>query len=383
MRILYVIPYFSPVMGGDVYVCSKMAQAMVEMGHKVTIATTDYQIDGEFVKEHEKIGASILVFKCLMNSGLFLFSPSIKRWARENLDHYDIIHLHGFRSYQNSIIVNYSIRYHKPYILQAHGQILRVVARQRQKKLFDRLWGNKILLNATKVFALGNNEADNCLAMGAIKENILIVRNGINPDEYANEPVSGSFRRRHSMGQEKKIVLYLGRLHKQKGVDLLVEAFSLLSQEEREAVLVLAGPDHGTGDEMRRLVESLHLSNRVVITGYLSEPEKREALSDATVFVTPSYYGFPITFAESCHYGVPIITTNRGDVLDWIDGRVGIVTEDSAASLSRAMKQLIRDDALRERMSKEAERLAEREFNLNVIMKNVNDIYLALMERTS
>ena len=121
MKILHVIPYFNPKRGGDVYVCSTLARKLANRRNDVTIITTNFEFDKKYARLIEKDGVKIISFDCILNLGLFLFSPSIKKWLQANIMDYDIIHLHNFRSYQNNVVKYFSKKYNKPYVLQAHG----------------------------------------------------------------------------------------------------------------------------------------------------------------------------------------------------------------------------------------------------------------------
>jgi glycosyltransferase involved in cell wall biosynthesis len=123
MRVLQVIPYFTPKRGGDVNVCYNISKYLVKHGHHVTIITTNFEFDNEFAENAIDEGIEVISFCCVANIFLYLISPGMKKWLDVNLQKFDVIHMHNFRSYQNNIVHQYAKKYKVPYILQAHGDI--------------------------------------------------------------------------------------------------------------------------------------------------------------------------------------------------------------------------------------------------------------------
>lgn len=124
MKILQVIPYFTPKRGGDVNVCYNLSNQLVGREHEVTIISSDFEFDSKYAASIAKEGVKVIQFHCVAKAGLFLTSPSMNKWLKKNLGNYDIVHMHNFRSYQNNSTHYYAMRYKIPYILQAHGSVL-------------------------------------------------------------------------------------------------------------------------------------------------------------------------------------------------------------------------------------------------------------------
>jgi len=235
-------------------------------------------------------------------------------------------------------------------------------------------WGIKFVFGVPGTSSLG--------LVDALRKNEnvkYIVANGINLDEYKKLPEKGVFRKKYSINDNDKIILYVGRLHKSKGIDLLAKAFSDISKESDDVKLVLVGPDDGYKAELMNLLRRLEISDKTIFTGFVSNDEKMAALIDADVFVTPSFSGFPVTFLEGCACGVPIITTNRGDKLDWIHNKVGFVVEYDKDQLRNAIIKVLGDEGLRKTFGEEGRRLVMEEFGWNEIVRKVERLYESLM----
>lgn len=382
MRILQVIPRFNPKLGGGVNVVFNVSKYLAKRGHEVTVITTDCDgIDKNYIKIMQQEGVEVVPFRNIFNFGLFILSPSMKEWLSKNIKNYDVIHLNGARSFQNNIVSQYAKKYNIPYVLQAHGSILRIVEKQKLKKLYDLIWGYKIYKESSKAIALTNSEAEAYQIMGINRDKIEVIPNGIDSSKFKDLPKRGEFRRKYSIQNNEKIVLYLGRLHKSKGIELLIEAFSELTTKLNNVKLFLVGPDDGYELKLKKLIKDLKIEDKIIFAGLVSENEKIMALIDADVFVTPRFYGFPITFAESCACGLPIITTKEGDSIDWIDDQAGLITGYSKYELCDAIIRVLKDEKLRIRFGEKGKILVKEEFSWNKITEKVEDLYIDSIER--
>lgn len=375
MKILQVIPRFNPILGGGVNVVYNTSKALAKRGHKVTIITTKCNFSEETANEIRKFGVEVIPFDYLFDLHLFIPSPSIKKWLSENIRDFDVIHMNGARSYQNNLIFKYANTYGVPYVLQPHGSILRIVEIKSLKLVYDLIWGYQIYKNASKLIALNHTELNSCAHMGIKKENVVIIPNGIDLEDFADLPKRGEFRKKYNIDQETKVLLYLGRLHKSKGLDLLIDAFAETTKQIEDSVLLVVGPDGGSSDRLKERSKKLRISNKIIFTGAIDEIDKRRALIDSDVFITPRFYGFPITFCEACVCRLPIVTSSAGEHLDWIDNRVGYVANYDVKSFSNSIINLFQNKETLRRFREECKRMAEYKFNWSVIAEQLEFIY--------
>lgn len=308
MKILQVIQFFAPKFGGTVDVVYNLSKELSKRGHEVTIITTDLDYDKEYVIELENEGVEVIPFKCKFNLASFLYSPSMNNWLKLNLQKFDLIHLHNFRSYQNNIVHKYSKKYNVPYILQAHGSVLPFFQKQGLKKVYDHIWGYKLLEDASKVIGVSNVELKQYKELGVTKDKIVVVPNGINLDKFGKKPVLGHFKLQNDIKTEK-IVLFLGRIHKIKGLKFLIESFKLVLKDVEDITLVVAGPDEGYKKELEGLTRSLGINEKVKFINYVENVN--EAYHDADLLVYPAVYEiFGLVPFEAILCGTPVIVTD-------------------------------------------------------------------------
>lgn len=384
MKILQVIHAFVPAWdyGGSMRVCYGVSRELAARGHDVTVYTTDALNSKERVKEREEVidGIKIKRFRNLSNDIAYnqhLFtSAGMIPAIRSDLKYFDIIHLHEYRTIHNVIVHYYAKKLSIPYLLQAHGAIPRVAAKQRLKHIYDAIWGYKLLRDASSVIALTEAEAEQYHRMGIGEDKIRIVPNGVDPVEFANLPQREEFRTKYGLNENEKIILYLGRIHQTKGVDLLVRAFASLAREIDSAKLVIVGQDEGCLCELTELAQDLGVSDKILFTGPIYDRNRLEAYVGADVFVTPSFLGFPITFVEACACGTPIITTQKGDSLDWIHNQVGYVVSYDENELRDAMVKVLTSRDLAQQFGENAGRLVRERFTWSRITDGLEHIYL-------
>lgn len=379
MKILQVIQFFTPGRGGSVAVPYYLSKYLADRNHEITILTTDFEFDKEYANSLEQKSINVIAFHSIVDVKLFSYSPSMKKWLNNNVKNFDVIHLHNFRSYQNKIVHYYAKKYGVPYILQAHGDIPVTIEKHSLKKLFDLVWGKKILFDATKVVALNETEKEDYKKMDVDEDKIEIIPNGIDLSEYNNLPENGRFRKKFGIKDEEKIFLYLGRIHQIKGIDLLINTFADLTKKLDDLRLVIVGQDDGYLATVMKQIDDLNIGNRVLVTGPLYGNNKLEAYVDADVYVLPSRYEtFPLTVLEACACGVPVIVTNKCGIADSVE-KFGYVVEYDKSQLTDAILDLLGRDEIQLGLGEKGKKLMKDEFNWDKIVKKFENVYINLM----
>ncbi|GAJ22860.1 unnamed protein product, partial [marine sediment metagenome] len=166
------------------------------------------------------------------------------------------------------------------------------------------------------------------------------------------------------LGDDQRIILFLGRIHKIKGLDLLAKAFADLPKPLDNIKLVIVGPDDGYLSSLKKLVTDLGINDKVLFTGPLYGQEKLKAYVDADVYVLPSFYEiFGITVLEALACGTPVIVTNRCGIADAINGQAGLVVPYDKEQLQHALLHLLGDDKMRSQFSEKGKSLVREKFN--------------------
>ena len=225
-----MIPYFYPAwqFGGSVRVAYDISRKLVARGHFVVVYTSDMQDqETRLATTYTKVdGVEVFYFKNLSlyaaKRKIFV-TPSLISVVKKNVKTFDVVHVHGNRTTQSPFIHYFLKKNSIPYVVQAHGG-LPTLSGQRLKHLYDLFFGHNLLKDASKVIALSSTEAQQFMSMGVSKAKIAVIPNGIDLSDYVNLKSPGSFKRKFGIQENKKIILYFGRIHKDKGIDFSSES---------------------------------------------------------------------------------------------------------------------------------------------------------------
>lgn len=392
MNILQIIPYFEWSYGGPVRVVYELSRELAQMGHEVTIYTTDVGMRAK-LKDEQKIHLDkcieVRYFNCLSNyiSNNFKMHFSLDMYyaMRANIKKFDIIHLHEYRGIPNVCAHYFARKKSIPYILQAHGSSPGVIGYQEidrtlSKQLFDNIIGNKIANNASKLIALTSVEAESYQRLGANCRKIEIIPNGINLTEFKNLPRKGKFREIYKISSKALIILFLGRINKIKGLDILAHAFSDIVKELRNAKLVIIGPDDGYLKTLEHLTNQLELSDKVIFIGPLYGVDKLEAYVDADIYVLPSVYEtFPLTVLEALACGTSVVVTDNCGISDTVIKLGGFVSSSDSSDLGRVIIQALTTEKRGKGGNDKSRSVILNDFNWTTIAKRYEDLYMNVL----
>jgi glycosyltransferase involved in cell wall biosynthesis len=295
MRILMVTPYFPPAWpyGGPPRVVYGLSKALVSMGHDVTVYTTDAKGPKErCATTRENLdGIEVLRFRNLSNylawqHQLFL-SPSMKTHLTKRMSEFDIVHFHTYRTYQNLIGFRLAKRNGVPIVLTPHGTLGRISRKKMLKALFDVAIGQRMLRSLALAVALSENETRELQEFGLDESRIRIIPNGIDPSWYETLPAPNEFSSQYGF-DGRRFVTYVGRLHRMKGLEHLIRAFSDVRRHVSNLDLVLVGPDEGYQSTLRKLCVELGIEPWVHFLGFVDFPVKLSVFVDSEVVVYPA-----------------------------------------------------------------------------------------------
>ena len=377
MKILQVVQFFSPVHGGSAIAPYYLSRELAKRGHEVTIFTSDYKLSREWVKSLHQV--KVYPFKTRLSWAKFYITPNIIRNAKEEIRCLDIIHMHNYRSFQNFGVHHYAKKYGVPYVLQAHGSLPSFMAKQRLKWIYDVFFGYRLLRNASKVIAYSQTEAQQYRSMDVPEEKIAVIPNGIDLSEYADLPPKGSFKKKFGIADDEKIVLYLGRIHKIKGIDFLIRSFARLIKNGTEiSKLVIAGPDDGYLTEARSLVGSLGLGDKVLFTGILLGENKIGAYIDSTIcaYLNP-YEPFGIVSLEVAASCTPVVVVDGTPMSEIVKrGGFGVtVRYGDVEALAKLLESFLVDDMLARKMGTRGRRYVAGNYSIEKVVDKLEKLY--------
>jgi glycosyltransferase involved in cell wall biosynthesis len=338
MRLLVCVPWYAPARGfGGGIVTSAMAtvEGAVEAGHDVTVATTDLLDSQSRIPPDapvEPAEAQVLRFPNISQRLAASHAPlprGLRSWLGEHASEFDVVLLQDVYSSVSVLGARAAARAGVPYVLQAYGMLptSRERGRAAVKRAFLALWARRTVREAAACLYLSESERGDYLAQGADSARL----HPIPPSLDISSPTS-------ILRSSEPSVVYLGRLHPIKRVDVLLDAFARVRAELPDATLDVVGAPTAHGEELRALA-----GEGVFFRGLIPEGEKARALASAQVFALLSASeGLPITPLEALACGTPVVLS-PGCGLPEVDGVAGIVCDGSAESAAEALLTLLRD----------------------------------------
>ena len=392
MRIGFVIPYFYPAMGygGTPRIAYEMARALARRSHQVQVLTTDSgghnRIPADVISEIQKNGLDGIQVRYYGNVSSDLayrhrlfFPPRFFFDVKQRLFENDIVHIHDLRSFLAVAAHSALCSLEKPYVLSPHGG-LQHLGKKPAKAVFDLLWGKAILRDAAALCAVSPAEERDAMMFGIGPERIHRCASAIDANHFSDLPRRGEFAARWRIN-ERQIVLFLGRLHWVKGVDILIEAIDLL-KELPNLHLVIAGPDDGAERKLRSLATEKGLNGRITFTGFLNDTQKTQALVDSHVVVVPSRSeGFPLALLEGLACGRPVIVSSACDLGDWMPRNPAWSTFRSgdAPDLARQLRAIWGKSSDHQSLL-EARHLVLKDFSADALAARAEALYESLLK---
>jgi glycosyltransferase involved in cell wall biosynthesis len=257
----------------------------------------------------------------------------------------DVLLAHGLWKYTSVASRSWARRTGRPYIIHPHGMLepWAVKNSRWKKKTAGLLFENSHLRGASCLRALCESEAQSMRAYG-LRNPICVIPNGIDLPDLKREgsaPWEGETT-------NKKVLLYLGRLHPKKNLLSLIDAWGAIqksevsNQKSSEWLLAIAGWDQdGYEQQLKNLTSDLGLLNSVVFLGPLFGERKAAAYQHADAFVLPSLSeGLPMVVLEAWAFAKPVLMTPECNLPDGFRSEAALPLQTDVASISKGLQTL-------------------------------------------
>jgi glycosyltransferase involved in cell wall biosynthesis len=370
-RWLQVVSHLDPRYGGLSAAVPELSAAISKTGRDVSIAA--------FCAPEEQFRPLNLAPEALSywpSSRKAWLDKRLRTVFEQRVRSADGLHLHGLWEQSTALSARLARRLGKPYVLSAHGMLEPwALAQKRLKKLlYAQLLERANVAGAGCLHALTLAEAAQYRAFGAHGP-IAIIPNGVTiPQHVTANPLLERFPTLTG----RRIVLYLGRLHQKKGLDLLLQAWAEIADSWPDAHLVLAGPDaDGTRVQLETEITRMGLDQSVLFTGMLGAALKWSALAAAVGFVLPSHSeGLSVSVLEAMGMGVPVIVTEGCNMPEVAEHEAGWVVAASRHSLLTALQALLANNvAANQALGERGEALIRTRYAWPVIARQMADVY--------
>jgi glycosyltransferase involved in cell wall biosynthesis len=368
-RLLFVTPFYKPayVYGGPVRSIPALCEALVVLNTDVTVYTTNANgknnLNLETAKLHEVDGVHVRYFE-RKGYGSYFFSSQLAQACNDTVTEFDLIYVSSTWAYPFISVCRAAILNSIPFIVGARGSFVRWSWKGKylKKMVYHRLVERSFLNQANAIHYTTLIEKRESEWLG-LKSPSFVMSNPVNLKEFELSSPSGVFRKTYNLDENAKLLLFLGRVEAEKGIDLALQALSHISAEFPEVKLVLAGPEEdGYFSTIRNRSLSLGISDHVIITGLLNSRQRLEAIADADVFILTSHSdNFGMAVVEAMAGGLPVLISDRVGIADDVrDGGAGIIVPLDSKAIAEGMASLLSSEAQRRHMGLLGKGVAEK-----------------------
>lgn len=383
MRILMLSWEYPPrIVGGIARVVHDLSHKLVKDGHEVTVVT--YK-EGEALEFENDKGVKVYRVQNYMihpnnfTDWIMQLNFSITAKATQLISEqggFDVIHAHDW-------LVAYSAKTLKdafqiPIVSTIHATESgrnSGIHDDVQRYINDTEW----LLTYESTEVIVNSNYMKCelqRLFGLPFEKINVIPNGINLNNFNGIDRDYDFRRKYAMDNEK-IILYIGRLVYEKGIQHLISAMPKIIDGYNDIKLIIGGKG-GMYDELQQQVKSLGIENKVYFTGYLSSKDVQKMYKCADVAVFPSTYEpFGIVALEAMLAGVPTVVSDIGGLNEIVEHGVNGMKSyaGNSNSIADSVLSLLYNHQLCNNITKSAKNKVKQEFNWNKITQDTYFTY--------
>ena len=395
MNVCFVTPEYFPISGGTGAYVYYLSHSLQKLGHNVHVVARDKQ-DSERTVNGIQVHYITGVGNALTRYWKFARSASKKIKELNKQNGLDIIHANL------PLVPSFAIPKDsaKAIVCAVHstwkGEAL-VTKRDNPKELnpnekamlrFNvvlRFYEKKLMKKADALIAVSKYTVNELTELYSINEKkIHVIYNGVDVDRFKSRPNRAEMRREFGLEEDKKVVLFVGRLYHRKGLEILLRSIPPVLKEFSNVKFAISGTGFKQKEEsLRNLAKELNIENDVTFLGYVPDEKLPLLYSASDIFVLPAIYeNFPFAILEAQSTGLPVISTKVGGIPEFlVDNENGFVIDPGdETQLTEKLLTLLQDPKLAKKMGDHGRNLIEDKLDWRLITNQVIDLYHKLLE---
>jgi len=385
MKILHIINTCDPKSGGPIEGLKQYYEQYKKNNIYAEILCSD-EPNSYYLKDSKlpKVNA--------MGKGLFNYSFNFKllKWLEINIDRFDFLIVNGVWQFHNYAVWKIAKIKKIPYFVFTHGMLdpwfkYKYPLKHLKKIIYWYIFQHKFLNNAKKVFFTSIEEKR--LAKKSFKNLLVkseVICYGISNSNslYKNNKL---FNKKFSKIKNKKIILFLGRLHPKKGLENLIDAFSKIDLVKYNLHLLIVGPSSKNyKDKILKIVQDYKLNKFITFENTVLGKLKSAIINSCKIFALPSHQeNFGIAVVEALRYKKPVLISDKVNIWREIkEFKAGFIGKDTAEGTKRSLIKWLKTSENEQKIiSQNAYKCFNHKFNLNktfssfinVIKSEIND----------
>jgi glycosyltransferase involved in cell wall biosynthesis len=385
VRILHVIPGIALTSGGPRNLIG-LVECLARHGVDTTLLTTNLgatAAEALVGSSAHALQATHDVHNVWAIGGRYGLAPSIAWTLQRTIATYDLVHIHWLYNFSCIAAARAALASGVPYVIQPHGSLDPHIRRKNQlvKQVYMATVGRPLLRSAAAV--VFDTPEESQLASYAPRRPEWTLPTGLAREDFDPLPPRGTFRAAFP-AVAGPFLLFVGRLSRQKGLDLLLGAFERLTRARPDLRLVVVGPDfRGYERQVRQMAAQLGVIDRVVFTGVVSHQLKLAAFVDAELFVLPSYAeNFGTVIIEALMCGLPVVISDGVNTHRELESAgIATVVRRSVESVVAGVESALADASARQRLAAAGPAFVNRRYTWDAIVPDVIARYEAVIAR--
>lgn len=377
MRVLHTYAFPTVERGGGIATyLPPLLRASREQGIEAEWVSQSWPGDGPVEPPSERVPLHLAATRDPTGFG---YSRGLKGLVDTAAKRSDVLHGHGLWMYIDYLTSRAARELGRSHVFSPQGCLEPwALARSRWKKApVRRLFADGLLHRAACVHATNDREAENVRALG-LENPIAVIPNGIDPSPFAKLPDRGALAERFPEVADKKVVLFLSRIHPKKGPLHLAGAWRALAREFPDWHLVIAGNDEvGHRADVERALAESGVADRTTFTGPMIGADELVAMAAADVFVLPSFSeGFSMVILEAMASGLPVLLTPGCNFPEAVSAGATLETTPDAPGVETGLRRLMEmTDEERRAMGERGRALVTTGYTWERVVADLKQVY--------
>jgi glycosyltransferase involved in cell wall biosynthesis len=386
MKVLHIVPWYEPAFatGGTASAVSTLCRALVKKGVEVIVYTTDDDGKGGYLnvplnQEVNLGGVKVYYFRCdfWWKKKRSFNSKGLIQKLKETQDKYDLIHISSSRVWFEKDAYMLSKKRNIPYIITPHASIMnfwvKEIGNPFLKYFYLKLIQEKVIKGAKAIHFLCEGERNSSLKYLLNKESF-IIPNGINIDDYKKPfDKKTDIRNNLNIPFDALLLLYTGRIHPQKNLDLLILSLSEIKKIgiKKEFYFLIIGSvsDKNYYESLIKMIKNTEMDSKIKIFPPMNREDLKEFYWASDIMILPSKVeGISMSIIEALASSLPVLVSNRvANYKEIEQDKAGIVIEPTKEKITEALINIFKNPDILKQLSQNARKSAEKRYDINKV----------------
>lgn len=388
MKILIVADTYPPHINGAALATYRQAVELKKRGHQVYVIAPSTTIKNDYSVE-DGIGVFRIRSVMIQKPQEFRVSPQLLVYRRAirkilRIVEPDIVHVNN-PAFLALAVVPIAKKMHIPTVATSHFMPENIMHYLRMPDIIGDALSNLIWKQYAGFYSKldyvisPTQTAADLLIKNRLRTDLEVISNGIDLKQYKRKLTPLAAKKKFDL-PNKPIILFVGRLDKEKNIDVLIDAVALLKKTTKYHLVIA-----GKGKELESLqeqAEELGIMPHVTFTGFVSDDELKILYNAADIFVMPGIAELQsLVTMEAMATGLPIIGANAVALPHLIknDENGYLFKPGNPRDLSKKIEKLLSDSKLREKMGKKSLELIQAH-DMNKVMDRIQRVYRDLLK---